>query len=173
MPSAAVTNAIHRYATPLTTGLFAVSTVSGIALFFHWAPGAFHGMHEWLSIALLLPFALHVWKNWSGLVGYLRRKTLLLPLLASAVAAVLFVLPAGGAGGRGGNPAFAAIQVLSQARLVEVAPLYHMTTDELLGKLRARGLEVNDASQTLAEVAATGSQQPAQLISELGRDGRH
>ena len=39
---------LNRYATPLTLGLFAVSALSGVALFFHLAPGAFHGMHEWL-----------------------------------------------------------------------------------------------------------------------------
>ncbi len=41
---------LARYATPLTTGLFIVSLVSGIALFFHWGGAAFHGMHEWLSM---------------------------------------------------------------------------------------------------------------------------
>ena len=51
---------MHRFATPLTTGLFVVSAVSGIALFFHWAPTAFHTMHVWLSMVLLLPFILHV-----------------------------------------------------------------------------------------------------------------
>ena len=44
---------LSRYATPLTTGLFLVSLVSGIALFFHLGAAAFHGMHEWLSMALM------------------------------------------------------------------------------------------------------------------------
>lgn len=53
----------NRYATPLTTGLFAVSAISGVALFFHLGSAYFHGMHEWLSMALLIPFGVHVWKN--------------------------------------------------------------------------------------------------------------
>src|SRR3954463_6656648 len=54
----------HRYATPLTLGLFAVSAVLGVALFFRVGQSVFHGMHGWLSLALLLPFTLHVWRNW-------------------------------------------------------------------------------------------------------------
>ncbi|HSO47757.1 MAG TPA: DUF4405 domain-containing protein [Rhizobiaceae bacterium] len=57
-------NLLMRYATPLTSGLFAVSLISGVALFFHLGQAAFHGMHEWLSMVLILPFALHLWKNW-------------------------------------------------------------------------------------------------------------
>ena len=49
-----------RYATPLITGFFIVSAVSGVALFFRWTPSAFHAMHEWLSMVLLVPFALHL-----------------------------------------------------------------------------------------------------------------
>ena len=32
---------VNRYATPLTIWLFAVSAISGSALFFHWLPGTF------------------------------------------------------------------------------------------------------------------------------------
>jgi hypothetical protein len=32
---------VNRYATPLTIRLFAVSAISGSALFFHWLPGTF------------------------------------------------------------------------------------------------------------------------------------
>jgi hypothetical protein len=46
---------IQRYATPLITGLFIVSLVSGVALFFHVGQAYFHGMHEWLSMILASP----------------------------------------------------------------------------------------------------------------------
>jgi hypothetical protein len=55
---------LSRYATPLITGLFIVSLVSGVALFFHLGSAWFHSMHEWLSMVLILPFVLHIWKNW-------------------------------------------------------------------------------------------------------------
>ena len=64
---------INRYATPLVTGLFLVSLISGVALFLHWGSGWFHGMHEWLSMVLILAFVLHLWKNWRPMTAYLRR----------------------------------------------------------------------------------------------------
>ena len=157
---------INRYATPLTTGLFAVSTVSGVALFFHWAPGAFHGMHEWLSMVLLLPFALHMWKNWNSLVTYAKRKSLWLPLLLSLVVALPFAASAFN-GKPGGNPAFLAMQLVSQARLADTAPLFKMSTEELIGRLKQRGLTVNSADDTFGKIAASAGMPPAQLVAEL------
>ena len=46
---------LYRYATPLITGLFLVSLISGLALFLHIGPGGLHPMHEWLSLVLILP----------------------------------------------------------------------------------------------------------------------
>ena len=60
-----------KYATPFIAGLFLVSLVSGVALFFHVGNATFHGMHEWLSMVLILPFVLHLWKNWKPLFAYL------------------------------------------------------------------------------------------------------
>ena len=54
---------VNRFSTPLTLGLFAISAISGMALFFHLGQGVFHSMHEWLSMVLLAPFAFHLWKT--------------------------------------------------------------------------------------------------------------
>ncbi|NKF23285.1 DUF4405 domain-containing protein [Solimonas marina] len=159
---------IHRYATPLTTGLFAVSTISGVALFFHWQGGWFHSMHEWLSMVLLLPFAFHVWKNWNSLVGYLRRRTLLIPLLLSVVVAVPFAMSSGNGGGkRGGNPAFRAAGLLTQAPLSALAPVLKTTPDALLATLRDRGYSVDSADMTLASVASTAGKEPMAVLGEV------
>ena len=82
-----------RYVTPLTTGLFLVSAISGIALFFHWAPGTFHAMHEWLSMALLVPFALHMWRNWGAFMLYVKRNTLWIPLILCVAISIPFAMP--------------------------------------------------------------------------------
>jgi hypothetical protein len=159
-------NLINRYATPLTTGFFLVSLVSGVALFFHWAPSLFHGMHEWLSIVLLLPFALHLWKNWGPLMGYIKRKSLYWPLLLSIMLAVPFVV-SGMSTRQGGNPAFAAVQLVTKAPLTDSAALFKNTPDELVARLRQRGLSVTSPSDTLSQIAQSAQMQPAQLIAEL------
>ena len=96
---------LYRYATPFTTGLFLVSLVSGLALFFHVGPSGFHGMHEILSLVLILPFGLHIWRNWRPMVSYLKRGPMALALGASVIAAGLFLIPSG-EGAAGGPPAF-------------------------------------------------------------------
>ena len=49
---------LQRYATPLITGLFLVSLISGTALFFHIAQSTFREMHEWLSLVLVVHSAM-------------------------------------------------------------------------------------------------------------------
>ncbi|MGH8462868.1 MAG: DUF4405 domain-containing protein [Pseudomonas sp.] len=167
----ALKNLINRYATPLTTGFFIVSMVSGVALFFHWAPGLFHGMHEWLSMVLLVPFVLHLWKNWGPMMGYVKRKSLFVPLLLSLLVAVPFAIPSGG-GRQGGNPAFAAVQLVTNAPLADSAALFKTTPDELITRLRRQGLSVTSSSDTLNQIAQSAQLQPAQLIAQLMNERR-
>ena len=165
-----MTTFLNRFATPLTFGLFAVSAVSGVALFFHWLPNAFHAMHEWLSVVLLVPFMLHVWKNWTPLMGYIRRGWMVLPLAASLVAAAFFVRPAI-PGLRGGEPGARVVHVMAQSRLVDLAPLLKTTPEALAGTLRAQGYRVGTTSDTIDDVAAR-SNAPAMrvLMSALPAD---
>lgn len=150
---------MHRYGTPLTAGLFLVSAVSGVALFFHWASATFHSMHEWLSMLLLAPFALHLWKNWKPLLAYARRKTLLIPLLLSVVVAVTFALTAG-KGGRARNPAFQTVALMTGASLIDLAPVFQSTPETLLQKLQQRGYKAtstSDSPRTIASASAVSA----------------
>ncbi|MEO9077977.1 MAG: hypothetical protein ABI268_01570 [Rhodanobacter sp.] len=85
--------------TALIADWFALSAIFGTALYSR----SFHAMHEWLSMLLLAPFVLHLWKNWKPLLAYAKRKTLIIVLVLSAAAAP-FILTAGN-GGHSGNPA--------------------------------------------------------------------
>jgi hypothetical protein len=145
---------LSRYATPLTLGLFAVSTVSGVALFFHLAPGAFHGVHEWLSMLLLVPVALHVWKNWGPLKGYIRRGTLIWPVALTTLAGLAFVMPSLGGSTGGGPPPLRAARLMTQARLVDLAPVLRTTPDGLQERLRQQGFKVESTDDTLVAVTA-------------------
>ncbi|MEZ5684819.1 MAG: hypothetical protein R3D78_02530 [Paracoccaceae bacterium] len=52
---------------------------------------------EWLSMVLIVPFVLHIWKNWRPITIYLKRAPLWIALAVSTVAAAAFVLPGMGA----------------------------------------------------------------------------
>ncbi len=157
---------ITRYATPLTTGLFAVSTISGLALFFHWQPAVFHGMHEWLSLVLLVPFGVHVWRNWRPLVGYLRRGTLIWPLVASLVVSLPFAV-AGLGGGAEGNPALRTIHLMTRTPLADLAPVLKTTPDALRATLAGRGLTVAPEHDTLDAIAAASGTSSTDLFISL------
>lgn len=153
---------VNRYATPFTTGLFVVSLVSGIALFFHVGQTAFRGMHEWLSMVLIVPFVLHVWKNWLPILSYLKRGWLIWPLAACLVAGLAFAVPAmTGSASSGGNPMMALARTVGDARLADLAPVLKTTPQELQTKLEKAGLP-GVAPDTSINAAAKAA----------GKDGR-
>lgn len=157
----------QSYATPLVTGLFVVSLISGLALFFHIGPSGFHGMHEWLSLVLIVPFVLHLWKNWRPMTAYFRHAPMGVALAGSAVAAALFLVPLGDAAGAGGPPQFRlAHEVLSHGP-AQVAPALGLTADELAARLAVAGLTVTDPEQPLTEMAAVAGKSDADLAAAL------
>ncbi|HEU4669229.1 MAG TPA: DUF4405 domain-containing protein [Dyella sp.] len=156
---------MHRYGTPLTAGLFLVSAVSGVALFFHWSSASFHRMHEWLSMLLLAPFALHMVKNWKPLLAYAKRRTLLVPLALSVVAAVPFALNAGK--GRPANPAFQAVALMTRASIDDLAPIVGVPAPELLRRLQARGYRADSTRDTPEAIATASAATPNEVLFAL------
>ena len=154
---------VNRYATPFTTGLFVVSLVSGVFLFFHVGTAAFRGMHEWLSMVLIIPFVLHVWKNWPPMLSYLKRGWLIWPLGVSLVAALGFA--ATGIfelGGVGGNPQAAMFQAIGNARIADLEPILKISSQEIDARLERVGLTGVSHDSTLMAAAKAG-----------GKEGRH
>lgn len=160
--------ALQRYATPLTTGLFLVSLISGIALFFHWGSQYFHGMHEWLSIVLIVPFVLHLWRNWRSFVSYFSHLPMGIAMAVSVVAALAFVLPAAtGEGRRGGPPQMALARLMLDATPEKVAPLMGVPADQLVAKLKSAGFAQAASTSTLSEIAKASGQDDRSLIAAL------
>ncbi len=155
------------HATPLITGLFIVSLISGIGLFFHVGPGGFRAMHEWLSMLLILPFGLHLWRNWRPMVGYFRHLPMALALVISAIAAGIFLLPTGGAATAGGPPQFRLAHAVLSHTPAEVAPGIGLTVPELSARLTAAGFTLGDAAQTLKDIAAASGKSEADMAAAL------
>lgn len=160
-------NLLFRYATPLTTGLFLVSLISGLALFLHVGPSGVHGMHEWLSLLLILPFGLHLWRNWRPMTAYLRHGPMAVSLIASAVAAGLFLLPLGGAGPAGGPPVMRMGQAVLQATPAELADALHTTPGAMVAALQAAGFAAAAEDATLADAATAAGRDGNALVAVL------
>lgn len=156
---------VNRYATPFTTGLFVVSLVSGIALFFHLGTVAFRGMHEWLSMVLILPFVLHIWKNWLPIKSYFKRGWLIWPLGVSLAAALVFAgIGVFEIGGSGGNPQVAMFQAIGNARIADLAPVLKVSDQEIDARLARVGLTGVSHDVSLSDAAKAGGKEARQVI---------
>ncbi len=160
---------LSRYATPFTTGLFLVSLISGIALFFHYGTTAFREMHEWLSMVLVLPFILHVWKNWRPFLAYFKRPPMALSLALCLIAGLVFAWPAitGTTSGAGGNPAFAMVNVIASGTPAQVAPLLGKTDTEVVKALKDAGFSAADVARPLSEIATASGKDTMALMATL------
>lgn len=158
----------NRYATPFITGLFLVSLISGLALFFHIGPSGLHGMHEWLSLVLILPFGLHVWKNWRPMLCYLRRAPMAIASAISLVAALAFLVPLGGGDATAGGPPplVLANRVMAHSA-TELAPLLGTTPEALIAALTAEGFTVTGAEASLGEAATASGKSAFELAAVL------
>lgn len=161
-----MTAVLKKYATPLISGLFAVSLISGIALFLHVGQGTFREMHEWLSMVLIAPFLLHLWRNWRPFVNYFGRAPMAVALAASLAAAVAFAWP-GGSGEAGGPPQFALARHILAKTPDEVAPLFGITGEALVDQLKARGITGAEHAMALADAAAKSGKSEFELVAAL------
>lgn len=156
------------HGTTFTVGLFMISAASGLLLLFHVGSVIFHGMHEWLSLLLLVPVGFHIWKNWLPLKMYFRRKTIWLPLAICLSLGVFFVAPALLGTSASGNPVIATLNGIATGTLEEIAPIYGATPTELRERLERKGFEVTSTHQSLQEIAAaSGKDSGRDLIATI------
>lgn len=159
-------NLLMRYATPLTAGLFLVSAVSGVALFLGWQQSLFHEMHEILSLALLVPVAAHVWRNWRPLLNYFRHAAMPIALAASLVAAG-FVASGSSGPSRGGNPAFAIVAAAQNAPVSSLAPVLGLDEAALLQRLAEAGYGAVQPTDTVAGIAERNHVEAFAVLASL------
>jgi len=155
-----------RYATPFTTGLFVISLVSGIALFFHLGTAYFREMHEWLSMVLIAPFILHLLRNWRPFLSYFKHLPMAIALVISLAAAGYYAWE-GTTGDPGGNPAMALVQTMQTKALATLAPVFGHTGESLAAALVAKGYTVESADKTLAEVAKASGKDNFDIIRDI------
>lgn len=149
-----MTTFLYRIATPLTTSLFMVSLITGLAIFFHIGPGGLHPAHEWLSLALIVPFVLHVWRNWRAFTLYFRRPAMMvLSLVLGVAGTAVFLMPGSETGRTGGPPQFALAHMVLQQSPQALAPMLDQTPEALLTALAGQGIQITDPTAPLAEAA--------------------
>jgi len=166
-------DALYRYATPAMTSLFVISLISGVIIFFHIGPVWLHGVHEWLSMVLIVPFVLHMWRNWRPFVNYFKRAAMPISLAVGVAAVAAFgIVPAGAEGERSGPPQFALAAKLVAATPAAVAPLLGVTPYALVEKLKVAGFANADATTPMKTMAEAAGKKSADVYTVLNAVGK-
>ena len=156
---------LMRYATPLTAGLFLVSGVSGVALFLGWQQGIFHSMHEILSLVLIVPVGIHLWRNWRPFLNYFRHTAMPIALAASVVAAGYFAF--GSSSGGGGNPAFALVAAAQDAPIATLAPVLGLDPAVATQRLAEAGFGTVTEADSVSGIADRNAVEPFAVLAPL------
>lgn len=163
-----MTKLLRTHGTTLTIALFLISTLSGVFLFFHLYSSTFHAMHEWLSMVLIAPVAVHMWRNWPAFSSYFKKKTIYVPLIVTLLVGVMFAYPSLSAGKSGGNPMRVAVGAIQNGTIEQVAPLFKLEPSQLKERLLAKGYKVERENQPLSELAkASGKNIGPALIADI------
>jgi len=153
---------IRNWATPLTIGSFAVTALTGLLLFFHLGGVPVKVAHEWLSLLFVLGGVAHMAANWRPCARFFTR-----PVGRIVVAACLLILlsaflPASQSKRKPYIPQL--MEQLTQAPVSAIAALTRSSSDELLARLRARGIRVRDEAQSLEAMAEENAMQSVDLL---------
>jgi xanthine/uracil permease len=111
-----------------------------------------HCIHEWLSIVLILPFVLHMWKNWRPMLLYLKRT----PMMIAFVAAVALSLPLSlvdAQDAAGGPPQFAFATQIFESDAASLAAVLDVSPEQLVTQLEAAGFEMSSSDLSRRDIA--------------------
>ena len=154
----------RTWSTPLIIGCSAVVSISGIMMFFHLQSNLVKSMHEWLGLLFVAAIVLHLLNHWLSFSRYFSNRSAL--GVISTVVALAAILIFAGAGEQHRAPPFRQLTTMvEQAPLSAVAALQQQSGDELVDRLRAAGVHVESAAQSLEQVAAGNDRRAADLIS--------
>jgi Domain of unknown function (DUF4405) len=162
---------LRNYATPLSFVTFLATGVTGVMLFFELRSRTLSEVHEWVGMLFVTAIALHLVRNWRGLLATLstpRSKAVAVGLGAAAALLILVSLPFGsgrGSGGHGFRESQHVVQRLTAVPIAQLAPALGMTDGEAILRLRKGGVAVRGSEQSLAELASEQHRELPKLLN--------
>ena len=161
---------LKSWAGPLTAGSFVVMAVTGILMFFHLNFGAVRVAHEWLGWLLVIGAAAHLMVNWRPFLAYFRKPIGVGIMAAMFLLGALSLFPAGG--GPGHHPPFLQVaRALESSPLSLVAQVAKCSPQSALNELRTQGVQVQDETQTISEIASANRKQSLEILAYVMGNG--
>jgi hypothetical protein len=157
---------LKTWAGPLTIGSFVVISVTGIMLFFHVNVGLAKLAHEWLGWVLVVGGVAHLFVNWQAFLAYFRK-----PVGVGIIAIMLLLgglsmlATGGGGGGPRRGPMMDFSRVLEQSSLTLVAQVAKRDPQAAIDDLKARGIQVKNAEQTVSGIATDNDKRSLEVLA--------
>jgi hypothetical protein len=158
-------NKLRDWATPITTGAFVLSAVTGIMLFFKLEFHLIKHMHEWLSWFLVIGTILHLIANGRASMRYLSKPTGKFILILFLLLTCASFLPIDVKHGE--HPSKKISEAIIQSPLSEVAQIADHPLNEAINILKSKGIQAANQEQTIREIAAQNHTSPLAILDAI------
>lgn len=152
--------------TPLTTGAFLLTAVTGVLLFFHAATDLNKVVHEWLSWVFLAGAVLHLTLNFAPFKKYLTQRRAQILMGSFVLLLALSFVPMGEEGHHD-SPFVPPIKALARAPLTTLAQVAGTSPEQLRERLADEGLAANSDQQSISELVGDNLRAQVHLLEEL------
>jgi hypothetical protein len=154
---------LKSWAGPLTIGSFFVVALTGILMLMHVNFGMTRMMHEAVSCVFVVAAVLHVLVNWNVFCSYFRK------LVGVSVIAAFILLAIVSFMSRGrpmGHASFMGpLVALQESSLNLVAQVAKRDLQSVTDELKAKGIDIRDAEQTIAAIASNNGRPPMEILA--------
>ncbi len=162
--------AVKTLVTPLVSGAFIISAVTGLLLFFDVEIGLVEPAHKWLSWVLLSGILLHLVLHWKQFTGYLSSKPATAVIGTGMIVAMLAVYPGfGEKENEEGKEQLGKMSAhaLTSASLETLAIVTKSSPENLVDQLGKTGIIVKNPSSTIMEIAKQNGKNEKELLAAL------
>ena len=155
---------LRDWVTPLTTGSFVLSAVTGLLLLCKVQLGLVKFVHEWLSVLFVIGAGLHVVVNWRPMMrSFSRPRARAILAIFALLICATFLLPGQQ---RGTIPPAKSIAMFQHSSLAAVAQAADRTPEEAVQLLENQGIHA-ESSQSIDEIALTNGKKMGQIMGAV------
>lgn len=155
----------RKYFTSLVAFSFLV--VGGTGLYFKLFSKnhTLEEIHTWIGIIMVVAAIVHLIQNMKSMLIHLKQLKVYLLLIPIFIIILVFSLE-GAKEPKGLDPKAISRKVL-EAKIIQIAPLFNKSPEEIVYKIKNDGLSVSNSEQSLSEIARNNHQPPPKMFKYL------
>ena len=158
--------------TPITTGAFLLTAVTGVLLFFHADTGLNKDVHEWLSWVFLIGAILHLVLNFASFKKHLTQRKGQVLMGSFVLLLALSFIPFEEEEHHGPPPFVPPIRALAHAPLSTLAQVAQTSPEQLRERLGHEGIIVDSDQQSISELVGDDFRDQVHILEDLLEDER-